>query len=138
MNAVNEESALRQDAYAISGWEREGGADAHDGIDCDYGRRIESDRSWTVYHVFSGAPARIDGRFMLEHFQAKWMPVRVKKIHQNKNLELFHVSMKREKALGLSCQEATHSMVSTNRSNVVRRKQRGKRLASTARQEQQS
>jgi len=31
-------------------------------IDCNYGRRIESDRSWTVYHVFTGTPARVDGR----------------------------------------------------------------------------
>jgi hypothetical protein len=28
------------------------------------------------------------------------MPVRVKKTRKNKNLELFHVSMKRGKALG--------------------------------------
>jgi hypothetical protein len=35
----------------------------------------------------------------LEHFQAKRIPVRVKKIRKNKNLEPFHVSTKREKAL---------------------------------------
>ena len=27
----------------------------------DYGRRVEGDRSWTVYHVFTGAPANIGG-----------------------------------------------------------------------------
>lgn len=27
------------------------------GTDHQYGRRIESDRSWTVYHVFTGVPA---------------------------------------------------------------------------------
>lgn len=27
------------------------------GADHQYGRRIESDRSWTVYHVFTGVPA---------------------------------------------------------------------------------
>ena len=34
----------------------------------------------------------------LARFQAKWMAVRVKKTRQNKNLEFFHVSTKREKA----------------------------------------
>lgn len=101
MNAVNRRRELRQDAFAISGWENEGGAPAPDSIDCDYGRRIESDRSWTVYHVFTGAPARIDGRLML----------------------------------GLSRQEATDSMVSTNQANVVRRTERSRRLASTPKQE---
>jgi citrate/tricarballylate utilization protein len=36
----------------------------------------------------------------LEHFQAKWIPVRVKKMRKNKNLEHFHVSMKHENTLG--------------------------------------
>ena len=36
-----------------------------------------------------------------ERFQAKWMPVRVKKTRQNRNLERFLVSMKHETALGL-------------------------------------
>jgi hypothetical protein len=36
-----------------------------------------------------------------EHFQAKRIPVRVKKMRKNKNLEHFHVSMKRENALAL-------------------------------------
>jgi len=35
----------------------------------------------------------------LEHFQAKWIPVRVKKMRQNKKQEPFHVSTKREKTL---------------------------------------
>jgi hypothetical protein len=30
-----------------------------------YGRRIEADRSWTVYHVFTGVPAIIEGRAMV-------------------------------------------------------------------------
>lgn len=104
MNAINKRSEFRKDALATRGWENEGGAPGPDGIDCDYGRRIESDRSWTVYHVFTGAPARIDGRLML----------------------------------GLSRQEATDSMVSTNHSNVVRRTERSRRRASTPKQERQS
>jgi predicted protein tyrosine phosphatase len=37
----------------------------------------------------------------LERFQAKQIPVRVEKTHKNKKLENFHVSMKRENALGI-------------------------------------
>jgi hypothetical protein len=33
----------------------------HDFRDRQYGRRVEADRSWTVYHVFTGIPAYIDG-----------------------------------------------------------------------------
>lgn len=29
-----------------------------------YGRRIEADGSWTIYHVFTGTPARICGHSM--------------------------------------------------------------------------
>jgi hypothetical protein len=39
--------------------------------------------------------------FPIEHFQAKWTPVRVKKMRENKKLEPFHVSMKHEKALDM-------------------------------------
>lgn len=41
------------------------------GVHCDtspdqyYGRRFEVDRSWTVYHVFTGVPARIGGHTMI-------------------------------------------------------------------------
>ena len=33
-------------------------------LDRQYGRRIEADRSWTVYHVFTGVPAHADGQIM--------------------------------------------------------------------------
>ncbi|RUU02433.1 hypothetical protein EOD23_19875 [Mesorhizobium sp. USDA-HM6] len=44
-------------------------ADASSAPPCDFrnhqfGRRVEADRSWTVYHVFTGIPARVDGAFM--------------------------------------------------------------------------
>jgi hypothetical protein len=35
----------------------------------------------------------------LEHFQAKWTPVRVKKMRSNKDLEIFSDSMGSENAL---------------------------------------
>ena len=51
-------------ALALSAWENEGGAPAHRSSDHQYGRRIEADRSWTVYHVFTGVPARIGSDVM--------------------------------------------------------------------------
>lgn len=64
--------------------------------DCDapdalYGRRVEADRSWTVYHVFTGVPARVGARTMIR----------------------------------LSRDDATESMLSLNRRNARRRKERG-------------
>ncbi|RRI01401.1 hypothetical protein EH240_15385 [Mesorhizobium tamadayense] len=35
-----------------------------DAPDRQYGRRVEADRSWNVYHVFSGIPAHEDGAVM--------------------------------------------------------------------------
>jgi glycogen(starch) synthase len=49
--------------------------------------------------------ARSDGPAVngsLEHFPAKWTPVRVKKMRQNKGLESFSDSIRSEKALGLT------------------------------------
>lgn len=36
-----------------------------DDLNEQYGRRIEPDRTWTVYHVFSGVPADREGRAMV-------------------------------------------------------------------------
>jgi hypothetical protein len=38
---------------------------AHAFRDHQYGRRIEADHSWTVYHVFTGIPAHVDGAPMV-------------------------------------------------------------------------
>ena len=62
-----------------------------DSMDHQYGRRIEADRSWTVYHVFTGVPAHADGQTMT----------------------------------GLSRSDATDGMLSLNRRNDGRRKDRG-------------
>ncbi|PTE09842.1 hypothetical protein [Mesorhizobium helmanticense] len=44
-------------------------ADAKDGslgqMNHDYGRRIEMNRSWTIYHVFTGVPAEVGARSMV-------------------------------------------------------------------------
>lgn len=49
---------------AIRMWESEGGAVARCSPDEQYGRRIEANRSWTVYHVFSGVPARTNDQIL--------------------------------------------------------------------------
>ena len=50
---------------AIAIWENEGGAPGRDSMEHQYGRRIEADRSWTVYHVFTGVAARVGGDAMI-------------------------------------------------------------------------
>ena len=58
---VDGDTELGRHSLAIGTWENEGGAPAPTVIYHQYGRRIETDHSWTIYHVFSGIPARIDG-----------------------------------------------------------------------------
>jgi len=61
MNGDSNETELDPRALAISVWENEGGSLAADRPDGQFGRRVEMDRSWTIYHVFTGVPARVDG-----------------------------------------------------------------------------
>lgn len=77
---------------ALGRWENEGGASGSDSMDHDYGRRIEADRSWTIYHVFTGVPALLCGNTMI----------------------------------GLNRSDATIGMLSLNRHNAERRKERGR------------
>lgn len=65
MNAISNESERERCAQAIGVWDNEGGASGRALADEQYGRRIEADRSWTVYHVFSGVPASPDGQAMI-------------------------------------------------------------------------
>jgi len=53
----------RQQSAAIARWENEGGAGWP--TDCQYGRRVEADTSWSIYHVFSGVPATFGGQAMI-------------------------------------------------------------------------
>ena len=50
---------------AIGVWDNEGGASVRAASDEQYGRRIEADRSWTIYHVFTGVPAVREGLEMI-------------------------------------------------------------------------
>ena len=63
MNPCKENKQLRHKT-AIDVRENEGGTPGRDPIDRQYGRRVEADRSWTVYHAFTGVPARTDGETM--------------------------------------------------------------------------
>lgn len=54
-----------RDMAMIDVWENEGGAPGRNPAGHQYGRRIEADRSWTVYHVFTGIPASVDGNAMM-------------------------------------------------------------------------
>ena len=61
MNADSNETELDRRALALSVRENEGGSRAPDTPDGQFGRRVEMDRSWTIYHVFTGIPVRVDG-----------------------------------------------------------------------------
>jgi hypothetical protein len=61
MNPDSNETEPDRRALVISVWENEGGARGPDTPDGQFGRRVEMDRSWTIYHVFTGIPARVDG-----------------------------------------------------------------------------
>lgn len=71
MNGRIDETEPRH-ALAIAIWGNEGGAPAQDSMDHQYGRRIEWDGSWSIYHVFTGIPAEIQGYSMtgLSRFNA--------------------------------------------------------------------
>lgn len=90
MNVCIETERL-SNAAAIGVGENEGGAPGRRSLDRQYGRRIEADRSWTVYHVFTGVPAHANGLDMT----------------------------------GLSRSDATDGMLSLNRHNERRHKERG-------------
>ena len=61
MNTDSHETDPDRRALAISVWENGGGARAPDTPDGQFGRRVEMDRSWTIYYVSPGIPARVDG-----------------------------------------------------------------------------
>ncbi len=65
MNADDNRAERRPNAFAIAVWENEGGALGRDSVGRTFGRRIEADRSWTVYHVFTGVPAHVAGQPMV-------------------------------------------------------------------------
>jgi hypothetical protein len=57
----------KRDGPADRGTGKDGVADS---MDHHYGLRVEADRSWTVYHVFTGVPADVGGRTMVGLGQA--------------------------------------------------------------------
>lgn len=65
MSDYSNETEWKRNAASIDVWENEGGATGRDSMHHQYGRRIEADRSWTVYHVFTGIPAHAGGAAMI-------------------------------------------------------------------------
>jgi hypothetical protein len=104
MNAHNNYAEARRHAFAIGVWENEGGAPTLDNLDHVYGRRIETDRSWTVYHAFTGAPARIDGDTMTGLTQSE---------ATNSMLSLNHVNAQRRKERSARAARLSSSSTST-------------------------
>lgn len=47
--------------FPAGGHDSEASAACRDMRDRQYGRRVERDGSWSIYHVFTGAPAEIRG-----------------------------------------------------------------------------
>jgi hypothetical protein len=64
MISHRDETEFKRRALEISVWENEGGSPSRDSMDHHYGRRVETDGSWSVYHVFTGNPAEIGGHSM--------------------------------------------------------------------------
>lgn len=48
-----------QQKHALLGWQAQGGPPRQSGDLYQFGRRVEVDGSWTIYHVFTGTPAHI-------------------------------------------------------------------------------
>ncbi|WP_246694130.1 hypothetical protein [Mesorhizobium sp. M2E.F.Ca.ET.209.01.1.1] len=65
MNADDPRADVARDALAHPGEENARGARVCGFGDHQYGRRVEADRSWTVYHVFTGIPAHVNGASMI-------------------------------------------------------------------------
>lgn len=65
MNRYSEKIERQRHDSAISVWDNEGGASARAARDEQFGRRIEVDRSWTIYSVFTGVPANREGQEMI-------------------------------------------------------------------------
>ena len=61
MNDCTDETTLRRHTAAIPVRENVSGAPVRKSIHHQYGRRVEADSSWSVYHVFTGVPVDIEG-----------------------------------------------------------------------------
>jgi len=64
MDNRSKAAEFEQGVRAIEIWENEGGTLGPAVADPFYGRRVEADKSWAVYHAFTGEAARIGGETM--------------------------------------------------------------------------
>jgi hypothetical protein len=66
MNSPMTNGGIEAGHKPVSGCSQsDGGLSAYVFRDRQYGRRVEADHSWTVYHVFTGIPAHVDGAPMV-------------------------------------------------------------------------
>lgn len=66
MKTARHEPYSAPDPVKTAIWETEGnGTGQNTRMDQHFGRRIERDGTWTIYHVYSGMPAFADGRDMI-------------------------------------------------------------------------
>ncbi|WP_081623603.1 hypothetical protein [Hoeflea sp. 108] len=65
MTRYVDETERAQHNRAKGVWDNDDGVSVRAPIDEQYGRRIEADRSWTIYHVFTGVPASREGLRMI-------------------------------------------------------------------------
>lgn len=61
MNAQDNDAGQKRNAtaFAIDGWENEGGAHCCVSLEHHYGRRVETGVPWSVHYFYTGVPARI-------------------------------------------------------------------------------
>ncbi|WP_428697723.1 hypothetical protein [Stappia sp.] len=65
MKTARHEPDGEPDPVKTAIWETEGTGTGHNTrMDQHFGRRIEPDRTWTIYHVYSGMPAVAGGQGM--------------------------------------------------------------------------
>lgn len=59
MHSTETAGATPASKAALAVWDNEGGAPPKPGLFYRYGKRLEPDQTWTIYHVFTGRPAQI-------------------------------------------------------------------------------
>lgn len=66
MNIQMSEARVCQDTRSIE----VGASIGTDTMDHHFGRRVERDGSWSIYHVFTGIPAVVEGRSLMRMSRA--------------------------------------------------------------------
>lgn len=65
VSTSNGDSVNDGEGASVERWENEGGSVGSNVGKPEYGRRVETDRSWTVYHVYTGVPGQVDSETLI-------------------------------------------------------------------------